>query len=109
LSPRQTRPKRSAIEPVVPESTGAAIELPKTQKVHREPVVLVVAPELGIEGFLLLFHPRIRCFWQHRPTAVRPRLSRFVVKHVWDWNLLTVALAFAPYQDGANGMVLPEG
>ena len=57
--PRQPRPTRSAIEPVVPEPTGAAIELPKTLEVRRAPVVLVVAPELGIEGLLLLVHRRM--------------------------------------------------
>ena len=57
--PRQPRPTRSAIEPVVPEPTGGAIELPKTLEVRRAPVVLVVAPELGIEGLLLLVHRRM--------------------------------------------------
>ena len=59
VSPRQPRPTRSAIEPVVPEPTGGAIELPKTLEVRRAPVVLVVAPELGIEGLLLLVHRRM--------------------------------------------------
>src|SRR5262249_10871893 len=57
--PRQPRPTRSSIEPVVPEPTGATIELPKTLEVRRAPVVLVVAPELGIEDLLLLVHRRM--------------------------------------------------
>ena len=54
--PRQPRPAGSAIEPLVPEFAGAPIELPETLRVRGSPVVLVVAPELGIEGFLLLAH-----------------------------------------------------
>jgi len=67
LRPRQPRRTRSAIESVVPESTGAAIELPKAQRVRRAPVVLVVAPELGIEGLLLLFHRLGRSFSRPPP------------------------------------------
>jgi hypothetical protein len=54
--PRQPRPAGSAIEPLAPEFAGAPIELPETLGVRGSPVVLIVAPELGIEGFLLLAH-----------------------------------------------------
>ena len=54
--PRQPRPARSAIEPLVPELAGTPIKLPETLGVRGSPVVLIVAPELGIEGFLLLAH-----------------------------------------------------
>ncbi len=54
--PRQPRPAGSAIEPLVPEFAGTPIELPETLRVRGSPVVLIVAPELGIEGFLLLAH-----------------------------------------------------
>ena len=54
--PRQPPPASAAIEPLVPESAGAAVELPETLVVRPPPVVLVVAPEFGIEGLLLLVH-----------------------------------------------------
>ena len=46
--PRQPRPARSAIEPLVPEFAGAPIELPETSGIRGSPIVLIVAPELGI-------------------------------------------------------------
>ena len=36
--------------------TDLSIELPDTAVVRRAPVILVVAPELGVEDFLLLSH-----------------------------------------------------
>ena len=49
VEPTSARPTRSAIEPVIPEPTGTAVKLPETRRVRPPPVVLVVAPELGIE------------------------------------------------------------
>ena len=54
--PRQPSPACAATQPFPPDTTDLPIELPKTMVVRRSPVVLVVAAELGIKGFLLLVH-----------------------------------------------------
>jgi hypothetical protein len=40
-------------------TTDDQVELPETSVVRRSPVVLVVATEFGVEGFLLLFHSHV--------------------------------------------------
>ena len=54
--PGQAVPPRSSIEPLLPDPHDAPIELQKTLGVRRSSIVLVVASELGVEGFLLLIH-----------------------------------------------------
>src|SRR6202162_5068368 len=49
VAPWQRLPARPPSEPLVPEPPGQPIELPQTAIVRRSPVVLVVAPEFGIE------------------------------------------------------------
>src|SRR5216684_3106214 len=54
--PRQPSPARAATQPFLPYPTEAPIELLKTAVVRRSSVVLVVAAELGVQGFPLLVH-----------------------------------------------------
>src|SRR5216684_5910204 len=54
--PRQPSPARAATQPFLPYPTDAPIELLKTAVVRRSSVVLVVAAELGVQGFPLLVH-----------------------------------------------------
>jgi hypothetical protein len=83
--PRQPRPARPAIEPLVPEFAGAPIELPEALGVRRSPVVLVVAPELGIEGLRLLVH-------RHMSVLLAPSADRSQAP--------AEPLAHRPYMDG---------
>jgi hypothetical protein len=54
--PRHPLPASSATEPLPPDAADFPMELPGAPGVRRSPVVLVVAPELGIEGRLLFVH-----------------------------------------------------
>jgi hypothetical protein len=54
--PRQPSPTSTTIQPFPPESTDSPIELLYVREVRWSSVVLVVASEFGVEGFLLLFH-----------------------------------------------------
>ena len=54
--PRHRRPASSSTEPLPPDTAGCPIELPDASGVRRSSVILVVAPELGIEGRLLFVH-----------------------------------------------------
>ena len=63
--------------------TDLLIELPEFSVVRRSSVILVVAPELGVEGFLLLVH---RCvavflapFGDCRQAPAKPLLHRSYV------------------------------
>ena len=49
IAPWQRLPARTPIEPLVPESPDQPIEPPNAAVVRRPPVVLVVAPEFGVE------------------------------------------------------------
>jgi hypothetical protein len=54
--PRQVLPASSATEPLPPDFADGPIELPEAPGVRRTSVILVVASELGVEGFQLLVH-----------------------------------------------------
>src|SRR5260370_25016829 len=54
--PRQRLPASSATEPLPPDIADGPIELPDASGVRRSSVILVVAPELGVEGHLLFVH-----------------------------------------------------
>ena len=54
--PRQPVSACATIQPLSPDPNDTPIELQKVLKVCRSAVVLVVASELGVEGFLLLVH-----------------------------------------------------
>ena len=56
MLPRQPVSARATIQPLPPDPDDAPIELQKALRVCRSAVVLVVASELGVEGFLLLVH-----------------------------------------------------
>src|SRR5271170_7204683 len=47
--PGKPLPPRAPVQPLVPEPPDEPIERPQTAEVRRPPVVLVVAPEFGIE------------------------------------------------------------
>ena len=49
VGPVERLPARAPIQPLVPEPPDEPIELPQTAVVRRPPVVLVVAPEFGVE------------------------------------------------------------
>ena len=51
--PRQRLPASSATEPLPQDIADGPIELPDASGVRRSTVILVVAPELGVEGRLL--------------------------------------------------------
>ena len=81
--PGQAVPPRSSIEPLLPDPHDAPIELQKTLGVRRSSIVLVVAAELGVEGFLLLIHRGMsvlltpfgdRCEAPAEPLAHRPHV-----------------------------------
>src|ERR1700732_688907 len=54
--PRQPSPACAATQALLPYPTDAPIELLETAVVRRSSVVLVVAAELGVQGFLLRVH-----------------------------------------------------
>src|SRR5580658_1731681 len=54
--PRQPSPARAATQPFLPDPPDPPIELLETAVVRRSSVVLVVAAEFGVQGFLLLVH-----------------------------------------------------
>ncbi len=54
--PRQRLPASSATEPLPPDMADCPIELPDASGVRWSSVILVVAPELGVEGRLLFAH-----------------------------------------------------
>src|SRR5579864_305302 len=54
--PRRASPACSATQPLPPDTTEPPIKLPETAVVRRPFVILVVAAEFGIQGFLLLAH-----------------------------------------------------
>jgi len=56
LLPRHFLPTSSATEPLPPDFADGPIELPDAPGVRRTSVILVVTPELGVEGFQLLVH-----------------------------------------------------
>ena len=56
--PRQRPPACSTTQPLAPDTTYASIELPDAVIVRRASIVLVVAAEFGVQGFLLLAHWR---------------------------------------------------
>ena len=56
LIPVQSLATSPPIKPFLPDSTDRAKELPKTPVVRRSPIVLVVAPEVPVEGLLLLLN-----------------------------------------------------
>jgi hypothetical protein len=56
--PRQRTRACSTTQPLAPDTTYASIELPDAVVVRRAPIVLVVATEFGVQGFLLLVHWR---------------------------------------------------
>jgi hypothetical protein len=56
FSPRHSLPASSATEPLPPDIADCPIELPDAPGVRRSSVILVVAPEFGIEGLLLFLH-----------------------------------------------------
>jgi hypothetical protein len=46
----------------MPDMSNLPKELPYSAVVRRSPVILVVAPELGVKGFLLLIHRHVAVF-----------------------------------------------
>src|SRR6516225_8058992 len=56
LLPRHLRPTCTATKPRTPDISDFPVELPDAPVVRRAPVVLVVAPEFGVEGLLLRVH-----------------------------------------------------
>jgi hypothetical protein len=56
LIPVQSISTGPPIEPFLPDTTGRSVELPETSVVRGSPVVLVVALQFPVEGFLLLLH-----------------------------------------------------
>ena len=56
LLPRHLCPTSTATEPCTPVVPDPPIELPDTPVIRRAPVILVVAPEFGVEDLLLLVH-----------------------------------------------------
>jgi len=54
--PRQPSPACAATQPVPPYTKDSPIELPETAVVRSTSIVLVVAAEFGIQGFLLPVH-----------------------------------------------------
>src|SRR5260370_33691815 len=49
----------ASAEPLAPGMTDLLIELPDISVVRRAPVILVVAPEFSVKGFLLLIHRHV--------------------------------------------------
>src|SRR5258708_32039350 len=69
--PRQPSPARAATQPSPPDTTDRPIYLPETTVVRRSAVILVVAAELGVQGFQLHVHRLVPVF----PTPFRHRLQ----------------------------------
>ncbi len=85
LIPVQGLATSPPIEPFLPDPTNRSKELPQSPVVRRPPVVLIVAPEFPIEGFLLLLNEIVpmlltpsRHFLQTalEPLAHRPEVDR---------------------------------
>src|SRR5260370_12276052 len=60
--PRHSLPASSATEPLPPDIADCPIELPDASGVRRSSVILVVAPELSVEGCLLFVHRLMAVF-----------------------------------------------
>src|SRR5260370_26057823 len=75
--------------------TDLLIELPDTSVVRRSSVILVVTPELGVEGFLLLVHRLVSVllapFGDCRQAPFKPFLHR---SHVHRELPLSTACAY---------------
>ena len=84
--PRHPLPASSATEPLPPDIADCPKELPETSGVRRASVVLVVAPELGVEGLLLPVHRLMAVLRHHSATAVRPRRSLFFIVRTFTVN-----------------------
>src|SRR5260370_33222642 len=75
--------------------TGLLIELPDSSVVRRSSVILVVTPELGVQGFLLLVHRLVSVllapFGDCRQAPFKPFLHR---SHVHGELPLSTACAY---------------
>src|SRR5260370_40421175 len=60
--PRHSLPASSATEPLPQDIADCPIELPDASGVRRSSVILVVAPELSVEGCLLFVHRLMAVF-----------------------------------------------
>src|SRR5260370_17706769 len=62
----------ASAEPLAPGMTDLLIELPDISVVRRAPVILLVAPEFSVKGFLLLIHRHVAVLpapFAHAPHA----------------------------------------
>src|SRR5260370_7428910 len=77
--------------------TDLLIELPDTSVVRRSSVILVVTPELGVQGFLLLVHRLVSVllapFCDCRQAPFKPFLHR---SHVHRELPLSTSFAYVP-------------
>src|SRR5260370_8749028 len=83
--------------------TGLLIELPDSSVVRRSSVILVVTPELGVQGFLLLVHRLVSVllapFGDCRQAPFKPFLHR---SHVHGELPLSTACAYVREADDAQ-------
>src|SRR5208283_4430092 len=78
--PRQRSPACSTTQPLAPDTAYAAIELPDAVIVRRASIVLVVATEFGVQGFLLLGFTGVRrCCLHQSAIAFSPLRSRLAI------------------------------
>ena len=75
--PRQRSPACSTTQPLAPDTTYASIELPDAVVVRRASIVLVVATEFGIQGFLLLVHWRAPVLFTPVGDCLQPSTEPF--------------------------------
>ena len=83
--PRHPLTACAAAQPVMPDTPDLPVEPPKTSVVRRSPIVLVMAAELGVQGFLLLGHGLVPVFFapfgdgfqsSAEPFRLRPHMHR---------------------------------
>src|SRR5664280_1563917 len=75
--PPQRSPACSTTQPLAPDTTYASIELPDAVVVRRASIVLVVATEFGVQGFLLLIHWRAPVLFAPVGDCLQPSTEPF--------------------------------
>ena len=70
--PRQLRSPCSAAQPFSPDTTDSLVELPNGAGVRPSSVVLVMAAELGVQGFPLLAHRIVPVLLAPCPDCLQP-------------------------------------
>src|SRR5258708_32383313 len=82
--PRQPSPARAATQPSPPDTTDRPIYLPETTVVRRSAVILVVAAELGVQGFQLQVHRLVPMFLTPFSDRLQPPAEAFADRpHVY--------------------------